>query len=102
MSGPKYELSDRTLLALRIIFLAFARRDWRKVDLACGVADAEQCHIRLCAETTRLSWQGFEKMWSTILSDELQKLPLLSEKEARDVFTRAADETDWYSQRHRE
>merc|ERR1719353_1773180 len=85
-SGPKYELSDRTLLALRILFLAFARRDWSKVDLACGVADPEQCHIRLCAETTRLSWLGFQQMWSALLHDESKQLPLLSAEEARDVF----------------
>lgn len=111
VSGPsKYELSDRTLLALRILFLGFARRDWAKVDLACGVSDPEQCHIRLCSETTRLSWLGFQQMWSALLHDESKQLPLLSAEEARDVFLRAAegdddvvrDTKDWYASRHHE
>ena len=59
VSGPsKYELSDRTLLALRILFLGFARRDWAKVDLACGVADPEQSRRAATGRAELLAKEG--------------------------------------------
>merc|ERR550537_1817022 len=41
-------------------------------------------------------------MWSALLHDESKKLPILTEKEVRDVFSKAAEHPDWYNQRHGE